>query len=477
MCQHRRYIYNKYSHQHVLVDCGKCESCLQKKASARATRIRNNTDGNISLFVTLTYDNAGVPFIKKEDLESRLTDIPVYRYCSARRTRVGSSYDFKSRRKFGLNEIAKLHLDYDSIDKRCDYARDINRCRYLKHMPNKIGVCYYPDVQNFLKRLRLNLKRVYNYDQPFTSFQCSEYGGHSHRPHFHLLIFIPASAESTFRSAITQSWPYGNYFKSGKFIQIARDAASYVASYVNSANRLPKILEDSETKQKHSCSKSFGCSLDSFSLPKILEKADAGSLTYTVQRVREGKPCFDNLPLPQYVINRYFPRFKGYSRLASSEIIECLQRPVELLKIFSRDLSFYYDESDMRKFAVRQQHAFEYYNSVTGGTRIDYALSYVRVWQSYFKTVLQKSYDIVLYPSDWLSFYDNGGMLNHVSWSPNLTDYLDKFVGGNYHFEENPNSVLGNVEFDSYMSDLYRLKSKQKDVTNYVMSDGLGLDV
>lgn len=145
MCQNRRYVRNAYTGKYILSDCGHCPSCIQKKASRRATRIRNNYNGNIALFVTLTYDNAGVPYFDINDFRRQLETIPysvdsqgnrfipdltrqnlklrlpIYRNCKTRRVRVSSSYDFKSRRRFERNVIGYFEPDlsdfvsYDSI--------------------------------------------------------------------------------------------------------------------------------------------------------------------------------------------------------------------------------------------------------------------------------------------------------------------------------------------------------------------------
>ena len=77
MCKHSKVILNRYTMKWVRVDCGKCPTCMQKKAMSRATRIRNNLQaGEIALFVTLTYDNKYVPYIKKSDLVN-LLDSPI----------------------------------------------------------------------------------------------------------------------------------------------------------------------------------------------------------------------------------------------------------------------------------------------------------------------------------------------------------------------------------------------------------------
>ena len=40
----------------------------------------------------------------------------------------------------------------------------------------KLTVHCYSDIQKFLKRVRINLKRHFDYVKPFTYFACLEYG-------------------------------------------------------------------------------------------------------------------------------------------------------------------------------------------------------------------------------------------------------------------------------------------------------------
>lgn len=493
MCQFRRYVRNPHTGQYLLTDCGKCPSCQQKKAARRATRIRNNGNGNLCLFVTLTYDNAGVPYFELKDLvdqvnsrvsvgidgrkyfkQNSLDDvhIPIYRNCTARRVRSSADYVFSSRRSFGKVEIADYQPNFSDITDYDLFLKSLNRFRGLKHMRQRVGVCYYPDLQMFMKRLRQNLKRVYGFTKDFQTFQCSEYGGYSHRPHFHLLMFIPWEAEATFRSAIVESWPFGNKFKGGRFIEIARNAASYVASYVNGNNSLSPLLEGTEFEQKHSYSKSFGIGLDVFQLPQILEKVRNRSLFYTSERNVDGKTVLSDVPIPKYVINRYFPLFKGFSNLNTSEISECLECPEKLLYKYNLD----YTPDDLHKVQVRLAHCYQYYNSLFDRPFSDFIIDYNETWSAWRSYVLQHSYDIVSDPIDWLSFFDNGGILNYRHISPSLTDYLDTRLE-RYYFNFDPTNVLGLRKEDSYLENLYYKKSKYKAAVNHVMSEGLGLDV
>ena len=71
MCTNTRLIRNAYTGKAVRVSCGKCEACRQQKAALRANRIRNHSRfGYVSLFVTLTYSNDYLPYIRRCQLQS-----------------------------------------------------------------------------------------------------------------------------------------------------------------------------------------------------------------------------------------------------------------------------------------------------------------------------------------------------------------------------------------------------------------------
>ena len=64
-------------------------------------------------------------------------------------------------------------------------------------------------------------------------------------------------------------------------LKVAKDAASYLSSYVNSNISIPpRCCKDDFFKPKHSQSKSFGVVLDCFQLPQILQKIERGDIVY-----------------------------------------------------------------------------------------------------------------------------------------------------------------------------------------------------
>ena len=338
MCTHQRKIKNRYTGREMYVKCGHCPSCLQEKAAYRVSRIKAQYSDDLTCFmVGLTYRRHDLPYVKRDEAyqfsRGRLLSLPVYRDTRYRKVRQNASYDVDYRKYVGTHV-----LDLVDFKKQVSF----HGLKDARHKPGCIGVAYYPDVQDFLERLRINLKRNYHYEKSFKAFCCSEYGigtepGHGTlRPHFHILLWIPKGSEGVFRSAIIASWPYGDLSRFPRAIEEARDASSYVASYVNSGVNFPPFLQ-LYFKAKHSYSKDFGCNYEWFVLPKVLELYRRGHLSLRVQKTVGNVTRSVECPLPKYVIHRYFPKFKGYGGLSPSAALSYMQRVRNAFRVYSDD--------------------------------------------------------------------------------------------------------------------------------------------
>lgn len=484
MCTHTRLIKNRYTGQVVRVACGKCRACQQERANRRALRIKNNVrNGEICLFVTLTYANEFVPYVDRYELLLYHEYLTIWRDGRARRLRDGS---FK--REYFSHQLAYVKPDYDRLD------FDPMKCRDLKNYPNKVGVLYYKDLQDFIKRLRVNLFRHENVEIPLSYFACGEYGGSYKRPHFHLLLFVPSSYEAQVRSAICESWPFDSEYVKRKSIEVARDAASYVASYVNCGTSVSTLFKTSVFRQKHSYSKSFGTSLQSFSLSEILASADRGSMSYRREVSKDGYKTVLDFPVPKYVINRYFPQFKGlawtdvftFSQLFGVSERRCFCSEMRELPFadysdswFVRDRNvcmaeyilanfptLAYGSEDAHQFIVRQQHAFEYYHSVTGKYWYDYLIDYQRVWRCYESTLLRYSYydDERRIITDFSNFYENAVELVYGLVDSDLADVVDI---SNLCLDANKRRDI--VVKTEKLTELFIKKDKTKKVVNHCM--------
>lgn len=483
------------------VDCGKCPTCMQKKAMSRATRIRNNMQpGEIALFVTLTYSNKYVPYIKKSDLvklldspisavrnADHLFELPVYKDSLCYYTRSGNLVEVNTPYVCDYKYFSES--EYKALSKA---HRDGNLKLYHGNgmSKDKVTVHCYSDIQKFLKRVRVNLKRHYNYDQSFNYFSCLEYGSTTNRTHSHLLLFIPKESESIFRAVISESWPYEIRHLLAKGVEVARDAASYVASYTNSVSSFHPFYSSHDIRNKHHYSLDMGVRSDCFQLSSVLEKVRCGNLFYNVTKITNSGVVQFNPVIPKYVLNRHFPKFKGYSRLSSSEVAFILQCP-ERLRGFAQLLGYEQNKPFCRHRGVfselrirngdevgatitRLENAYRRYCEVTGASRFDFAIDYQRAWDCFNSTVLKGSYyDELGFPIvDFRNHYED--IPNDVQlpvWAPTLKDipYED--------FEKDSNNTRSRNRDECVYLPLFYKMNKERKVTNFAMANFLGFNV
>lgn len=472
MCVNQKYVNNRYTGARLLVPCGKCNACLQEKANRSVARIHNHQpDDSVCLFVTLTYSNAFVPYCLVSDLKDMqqfcLNDgrrdfyykyyIPIYRNQKCR------WYGKVLNVEDGPFVVGSICSD-DVSDKFLTSSKfpELTKAR------NCVGFAFYEDIQLFYKRLRQILKRNYNDEQQITYFSVSEYGGRYHRPHYHLLLYVKANSMSYIRSAIAKAWPFGDVSRSDKRIQVSRNAAGYVASYTNSSASIPSVFQINHLKPQKSHSFRFGHSHPSFGLDNLLSAAKQRDLTYTCQIKVNGVPSNVDVPIPKYIINRYFPKFVSYSGLSYAEVLDVLRFSEQRRQLFRSHamsilppdgLSF---EDNFKKllhqYETRLNHCYAYYHSVTGNNYEDYCIDFVNIWSCHFNTCLKFLHSQNIPLSD---FYEN------------ISDFLDKLpssLPSDIVYQVDPNSRVDIVNKTFNLSDLFLKKDKTKKVTGYILS-------
>ena len=486
MCTHLRRIFNPYSRRSILVPCGKCDACLQEKACKRSNRIRNNiTPDKIALFCTLTYTNDYVPYILRSDLYGDNGDINVYRNASCRFTYSRHDHRYSFKKDSGCRPIDKVFVPFEN---RCCsvYDNTITRYQGLIGLGKEyIGVPYYKDLQLFYKRLRQILNRHYDYKKQFSYFSCSELGGHTYRPHFHSLIFIDPEDEKIFRNAILEAWPYADKCRTQKYIELARDAASYVSSYVNCHLDVLPLFEVPVFKPSHSASKDFGVVLDCFSLSSIVRKIDSGDLHYYRRQKFDGETDVLSVPVPEYVINRYFPKFKGSSWLTSSQLSCVLSSPERIAEVFcDGSRGFLHKESgkiipfqvsskidnplydfspkETYRIYVRLKNCLDRFIRETGLNNLDYALYYQKAWSLHQQSSIKDSLMNIQEYNDWSDYYENANdVVAGLCSAPTLFDLS---------LQCDPNARKDIVDKSNNFKVLFHKLDKQKKVTNYCMS-------
>lgn len=467
MCINKRWIRNPYNGRTVFVKCGKCPACQQEKANARAIRIKNNhREGYLPYLCTFTYANDFIPYIRRSELQAGGI-VNIYRDKYIRKVRVSSDYDTQ----FKIYDVIKPIDRFELSDDYClKYLPSLNG----QYDNDKIGVCYYKDIQDFFKRFKQNLKRNYDFQQPITSFQCSEYGSKTLRPHFHLLIWCPTEKLSTFRSAIDASWPFDVGRVKVRKIEVARNAENYVSSYLNKSKSFPDLFKDKKLRQKHSYSHGFGVGFTEFSLSSILSHLDSGDFKYNCYTVRDNVPVVLSVPIPKYAISRYFPKIKGLCKLASSTIFELLSNfEVFATRHVPSEMDLTVD--DCKKIYTKLKNKINQVISL-GDKRITSAFDYARY---YVKAIVGRGL--------WLlkEFYDSEDFLRLPVYEKydNLSDVIYNKVHSNVvlpnnqlNYCLNPNYTPLNVSQHNKLLEKFGEYEYRKNVSNCIMSE-MGYDV
>lgn len=486
MCTSKRWITNQYTHERILVKCGHCPSCLQEKANRYTQKIKDNAKpGFVDLFVTLTYDRSSAPYIKESDLKNLSEDfvgnsIAVYREFKPYRKKNSDVYF----RHYGEIKLGDLPLK-KKTDLPFFYKgnKKHNAFKSLHYRKGHVGIVYFPDVQNFEKRLRTNLIRNFNYDpkDKIKLFKCGEYGETTNRPHFHLLVQVPQEDVQTVRLAIYASWPFSRLSTIPRSCEIARDSASYVSSYVNCNSYIHSFFQKN-FMPKHSHSKGYGMAREQYTLDEVLKKVDSGDLRVMRLRNQNGVPVVYNIPIPKYVLNKYFPIFKGFSRLADTPLVwlqrGCRDDRGKFHLDFSRfgasgvQLNFekYQDKSknfgfltveseELRKIDIRLTSACDYYMKITGKSQHDYLIDFQRVWTCYKATIFKEHFedpDIEMY-----ELYDNLADVCHQQRFGHIYDDIVRSAK-----TLNPNEFPSEVRRTVNLTDLFKKKDKSKKVFN-----------
>lgn len=379
MCTNRQKVTNKYVGRSFYVDCGHCPACLQRKANKSCRKIISEYGRpyTFMVFVTLSYDNEHIPYIHPDTDYTRLY--------------VGKPYYVRHSRIFDDKGIENLPLSVyrngkliDTVflpempkevfrNYLCNTTGIVTKSRngvVLERDDSKVGILYDKDFVNFVKRLRINLTRNYNYEGKITYFKCSEYGPTTHRPHFHGIFWFDSRTLSfdSFRSAVVESWKMCDEDRQYENVEIAREPASYVASYVNCLTSVPPLFLFKGLRPKHSHSKGFGFANNLFSFSSVFTNFMAQRLTgYFVQSLdafNVAQATF--IPYPKYIVDKYIPHFTGMHRLSQVELFNVLSEPRRLSESSYRTRTFLTDGSiELAKrnienrYSIAKQHGID----------------------------------------------------------------------------------------------------------------------
>lgn len=283
-------VYNPYLGDYVLVPCRVCAACRSSYARDLQNRIEDECRAHkYNFFVTLTYDNEHMPMYYAYPSESGV-------------------YFRAFRGNKPLLDAQGLELPELDFNLEDSWYAEPQHNPY----PTGFGFCYKPDIQKFIKRLRIKLVRKYGNvsSSKIRYFVASEYGPVTYRPHYHGVLFCDDDRiAGDLPRLIYEAWAMCSPERCD--VQLVSGAApQYVAKYVNGFARLPKVLSTQLTRPFHLASKNpalgtfkidekaiFDCFVNNnFERPSV--DAKTGELSYGL--------------FSHKVLSRYFRKYSGY---------------------------------------------------------------------------------------------------------------------------------------------------------------------
>lgn len=495
MCVNQKEIYNKYSDQYLLVKCGHCKSDLQERARLRKFKVEDeicDLSNSEIHFCTLSYSNDFIPYFDIRDyalwIRQEIPWFPVYRndeiYSKHMVSKYGKKVDILKHRGFHI--IQNIDYSFMSTSEHQvdmydfpspDWYRfhdDFSRLHRIVDGHDefdlyKVGVLWTPDIQKFFKRLKNRI------DVPFSYYYIGEYGGTYGRPHYHILFRTPVLSEQetfTFENAIVESWPFCNWNtqRSQAFPKSVKPA-SYLSSYTNRYSDIPVLFQ--KCKEMRPCanhSKGFGLQNSAFSREALLQKIDSRDVSFIRKINIEGVPTDSVFPVPAYVINRFFPRFKRYSSLSVDEVHQLLQLAANEPRIFEVDAcievagyrivynkfhihayqpyeslfrQFMYildvDEIHLHRILVRLLNCYNrVFSDQSERSFLEYAILWHRVWYLYHTLINNRHYEeikdfpILVQAQYYYNLFRfllyRDSLFHHVQFNPDVFCFFNHYI-------------------------------------------------
>lgn len=404
MCTHNRWIVNKYTKERVYVPCGHCKSCQLDKSYRLYSRLRNEVDNSnmFRLFVTLNYSNAFLPFARASEINIKSKGLNVYRMSSVRYNKSGEAV-FKP----GMVLLETLPFTDTVLKDR----RLSNVCvplpqKWNYNVSDAFGVLYQQDFEHFLKRFKMYMLRDYKIkltNDNFRYVKVQEYGPTTFRPHFHtelsfdesLLVHYPL-----IRRALIKAWPFCSLEQIEKNIDFAVAGEHYVSLYTVRPSDTPDFLTLRLISSKTSFSRGYGYNRPEFTPAGILSCLDQHSFQYRYETVREGHALTSFSSIPKYVVNRYFPYFKGRRLLDSGALFSVLFSPDSIYR-YAGLLGLTIEECCV--YSRRIERA----RQRLGVSVFEYPYLYMAFNRGLFSWFERNFLTSVVFPEEWTTFYDN----------------------------------------------------------------------
>lgn len=501
MCQRLQSVRVPGSRHSIYVGCGRCPSCLQKKANKRSELIRNqHPEGYTPYFVTLTYNDKSLPYILLKDCKHSFSSscdgdikqcspcdsfsVPIYRDVSFLRGR--SSWLF---RIYQRNILSNVELD-STISHSLKY---VSRPRYLQdgvqnfsYHTDRIGVYYPKDCSDFIKRLRTRLFRRFKSWIKLYYYSAPEYGPTTHRPHLHLCIWVPSFVSTKiFQDECVSAWPFASPTRTREFIEVAKNISAYLASYVNCDASIPRpFLNAFPLRPTHSLY--LGFDNPAFAFDKVLDKITSSSECFYTSVFYHPDSGFSEISrlYPRYVLHRFFIKIKSFGAIPREILYSLYLYPEEYLKkvdslpprvLNSNNIQYarnvrlfngeylYMNDREVSLF-INGLHSRYYYFWLAGYNWFDYSRLLVDGLINYQLALLRIQYANNIEIDDYVYMYDN--VLDVLQSSVHIAD---NFFFCYYNLSSMkpilpPHLYPNNVYFDEHYSKKYFSYIKHRKV-------------
>jgi hypothetical protein len=323
-CLRPVHVHNRWTKEEMFAPCGKCEACVNAAASKQSKRVRNEImQHKYSVMFTLTYNNEYIPRWERFLDNNDCPQIRPIGRCSEMFNSCPLNYFDKV--------TGKWSIDYDTF---------LPKIENDEHT-EVFASCCKKDIQNFLKRLRFNIAKLYGKEESkrIRYYIASEYGPTTLRPHYHGIIFFDdATILSEIGSLIVRSWgfkrrvsgkrnsfifqPFADISLTRQYVKLCdQNTAYYVAEYVSGNLGLPQVLAYKSTVPFHLGSKSPVIGSYKSDCREVLDRVNSGA--YRVGREVFDEKCGQfkhyDIPLERDLCASLFRKCRGFSSLSFNE--------------------------------------------------------------------------------------------------------------------------------------------------------------
>lgn len=294
-CLNAKVIRNRYTGDLFTCRCGKCDVCLNTRASQWVQRLdMESSCHKYTLFCTLTYDDLHVPQVVRLSPEYSQDKIADY-------------YDSESDEIFSLSDCKATFTERDK--------------RYIEANP-VLNVLSKRDFQLFIKRLRYYFNQT-DKGALLRYYIVGELGPSTYRPHGHMLLFFDSKkCADRISELLSLAWSdkqresFGICFDP-HFVQ--GSAAQYCASYINSVTELPRVYLHKGLRPFSLFSKCPAIGSLHSSSKEVREIFDRGDTSFRI--FSKGSNEFKDVSFWRSFVDRLFPRCQRFSQLLLSDRI------------------------------------------------------------------------------------------------------------------------------------------------------------